>query len=338
MDYDFEEREYWEIERGADKYSEIENFKDYELTECIAYEMAHRRFMQNLDDMKLITKWINVLIEEMPKSYIPNRLHKDQSLQKLEFSIDDIEKFDPGFKYYYAGTSFLGCKYYFSEIFEPLKDVEDCSFTLYPGDRFQKIQLYKDETYNDEGRLKTKIIESSQRTIDIEKLMPPRKARPSIPKEKSKVINIKLNLALPKDELLAYVAAIKDNYDKDHSTISFERKVEPSDALDEIQKRRNASGKLPNAKKMAYADMFFIYDCLNAASDDEIDEAIMHIKDEIKEYYTQKIMEHENINKGAARIKARNIDPKTIHRYYELMQDFIDNERYKELLTGEMVE
>ena len=341
MSFEFEERDYWEFERGADEYLEIENFKDYELTQCLAFEMFRRN-----STAKQQREDINQVLDIHQKAVFEFIANEEAKLTK--------DGYDSYIKSHYKAVEYRD-KFFYSH-FDCIKVNNDF---LNFGDYVSSSKEHQMRKSYELASYKNGVIgvrKKEKESIDLglldeidHNILPIFRVKsdlfpvfsrplPYIPNSKSKEALISLNLALPKDELLAYVAAIKDNYDKDHTTISFGREVEPSDALDNIQKRRNASGELPNAKKMAYTDMFFIYDCLNAAPDDEINKAIRHIKKEINMYYTQKIMEDKKMSEGAASLIARNIDPKTIKRYYEIMQDFIDNERYKELLTGEKVE
>ena len=327
MKFEFEERDYWKYERNNAQYLVIEKYKDYELTECLAFEMARRTQKGRF------------------QIYLANKINKQHELTHLlpplhskimkELQNEDSEK--------------MHCFY--------LDDVSWHPFDIIKW--FKRVPIYKNAPDFEEAIISIKkgIInfKEKHRTIKRELFPTFTCPIPAIRKDISKEVDITLNLALPKEELLAYVAAIKDNYDKDHTTISFDREVEPSDAINEL-KPRGFGKKLevPNMKKRLYADMFFVYDCLNTKDGKEHrNEAIQYVMSELEKYYSE-ILADDIINKshkeriGDEKFKERLKEklkadyilgrtPRTIKKYNELMCTFIDNERYKELLTGEKV-
>jgi hypothetical protein len=127
--------------------------------------------------------------------------------------------------------------------------------------------------------------------------------------------DISLNLALPKDELIAYISKIKDEYDKDNSIIKspFELIGEDLDIADENLLIHKGTGKY---NKYRVADMFFIYDGMKKGMKKA------QIINELNYYY------YDKDNKNT------NFTYDTLKNYYEKAIEFIDNLKYKELITG----
>ncbi len=70
------------------------------------------------------------------------------------------------------------------------------------------------------------------------------------------------------------------------------------------------------SKQQRLADMFYIYDCL-------------------KEGYSQNKIQNEIYNYYADKgIETITMDAKTLKKYKEIAIDYIDNLKYKELITG----
>ena len=356
--FEFEERDYWEIERGDKEYLEIENFKDYELTECLAFEMFRRN-----STAKQQREDINQVLDIHQKAvfeFIANEeaeLNKDGYDSYIKSHYKAVEFRD---KFFYShfdcikvNNNFLNFDDYVSSSKEHQMR-KSYELTSYKNGL---IGIRKKEKESIKVGLLDEIDHNIQPIFRVKSDLFPVFSRPLpyIPNSKTKEALIPLNLALPKDELVAYVKAIKDNYDKDHTTISFDREVKPSSAINEL-KPRGFGKKLevPNMKKRLYADMFFVYDCLNTKDGKEHrNEAIKYVMSELENYYSE-ILADDTINKkhkeriGDKKFKERLKEklkadytlgrtPKTIKKYFKLMHDFIDNERYKELLTGEKV-
>ncbi len=171
------------------------------------------------------------------------------------------------------------------------------------------------------------------------------KPLPDIPANLSKEIDLHINLALPLEEIIAYVKTIKDAYDKSGGTVF----RTPSVLDDNIEIDKNISSihiktkkknskldiSIPDKKKQeVYADLFFIYDTLYVSDIEKQGDKIQHIKSEMIDYYAAKVARYNNI---------RDIDDisyeigtprdQSIREYGKIMKHYIADCGYKSLLV-----
>lgn len=81
-------------------------------------------------------------------------------------------------------------------------------------------------------------------------------SRPILELPYSTKSNIQLNINLPKDELIAYITKIKDDYDNDNTIIKT-----PLEVLGEEFEKSDNKHTQKKPKPQKWADWFFIYDC-----------------------------------------------------------------------------
>lgn len=262
-------------------YKEIEEFEDYELTNCVAYEMAIR--IQELREL------LNFVI-----------------LKKI---LNDIDK-----KVWQEKSNLLAVKYHL--------DVKNV--TIYYREKLRKIKNinFNKEKFIFAGELTGKdfINSNCMMSIIYTQVNPNNNSfrsrlvnqfsRPEIillPSQKFPKFD--LNLNLPKEELIAYISKIKDDFDKDNSIIKT-----PLELLGETLEKSD-NKKIPKKPKASvYADWFYIYD---------------YWKYEKTQGKTDKdifvALEVEN-----------NVPYKEdmIRKIRDKMKYFIDDLGYKELITG----
>lgn len=168
---------------------------------------------------------------------------------------------------------------------------------------------------------------------------------PIIPDNKSKSSKIAINLALPKDELLAYVGKIKDNYDRDNSAINlpFDHIVRNNQHFYNLRSKlskssTNSKYNFPNrTQQQIYADLFFIYDVLSVEDTTRQSKRIKFIQDELLYYWADFILRHNHKDQDQYRIEIFDeitmMDRKTILKRFSTICDYIDNEKYRELIN-----
>jgi len=169
---------------------------------------------------------------------------------------------------------------------------------------------------------------------------------PIIPDNQSKSSKIAINLALPKDELLAYVTEIKNNYDRDNSAINLPfDEIVRSDNQHFYNFRSKLSKSSSNSKynfpsrtqQQIYADLFFIYDVLSVEGTTRQSKRIKFIQDELTYYWADYILYHNDKDPDQYRIKIFDdiaiMDHKTISKRFSMLRDYIDNEKYRELIN-----
>lgn len=277
------------INRSDKVYLEIENFEDYELTNCIAYEMAIRNDeVIHLSNMIMQHDEVNPNVELM--------------CQKLE-ELYLLEK---------------NCQVYL--LFQkqpPLKHMIKGYIKHAP--KIENLLNYE----NIDGEI---IFNYKKETSFNEKKFPYFK-RPKLksPSYIQQNINLKINLALPKEELIAYISKIKESYEIDRYTIKIPIELLREDlekADNEISitrpkgRQEHINIRKHINKQEKYADMFFIYDAYKKSMKQK------DIIQSINDYY------YDTKNKETY------FDAKTVTKYREIAKEYIDNLKYKELITG----
>ena len=134
----------------------------------------------------------------------------------------------------------------------------------------------------------------------------------------SKVTKLEINLSLPKKDLLDYISKIKDEVDEKIKSPAetLGVKLEKADNLICDSKGKCFDSRKTLSKQEKVADMFYIYDCL------ELGMTQRKIQNEVYNYYA---------NKGK---EDRTLDAGTLRKYRSIAIDYIDNMKYKELITG----
>lgn len=218
-------------------YKEIEEFQDYELTNCIAYEMAIRS--------QDCTYSIEVINPDVISGIDLNNTNISDS--DKNYLLDVIELSD------------------YIKIFSNNKSNKLNFIEFLQMD--EQIKSMMNETMNFEDRLNKygkveclKILNKKSKKEILNKLINPPKlnmkhSRPKIKINETSLFSIDLNLNLSKEELIAYISKIKDDFDKDNSIIKT-----PLELLGETLEKSD-NKKIPKKPKASvYADWFYIYD------------------------------------------------------------------------------
>lgn len=337
--------------RNDDIYKEIESFKDYEYTNCIAYEMAIR----NGTVKELIKKIYNLPLYE----YCPY----EEEYCKLDKLLEEDYLIDKGIRTHISNTFDIYTEkkhtaYYeyaekvkYISIFQKKKieeiiTKESLEILRKDGDFifnsfYNNIEKYKlifdkftteeSKTHtnskplltrliaNEEGGLKSEEVDEKA-IIENRKLFRFKRPRLTIPIKISIEVSLKINLILPRSELIAYISKIKDDYDKDNTIIKTPLELIGEDIAKSDNKHTQVKS---NAKK--WADWFYVYDCYKILKKDnpkktddtifnEIDLTLISHYDSIDNCYYSTETYRKTIMKN--------------------MKYLIDDLGYKELITG----
>ena len=377
-------------------YKEIESFADYELTQCLAYEMAIRNdeIYNSLDKIGLLRKY--KIVDKIDKA----KVIMDMTIPTGENKKDKQDKEEAVKLLSRHGFDYFECTMYYTErmlsgykqngstiIFSPentkITDIlnkkeldEVCKLEI---ELFNDLSWCKDDMKikNNESFIQMaycleypfceeseKIIKTAlqrQHLINVQNKF----SRPILKPEYIPIVKIDINLALPEDELVEYVKLLKKRYsvyygeaDEKNNKIT----IRPNTPLEFLGENLNNASpvknypKKPTAVKMA--DMFFVYDYVKARlkqieNENEIlkqeyDEKIAEIK-QSKSYdsFDKKIQlaelakEHnKNIIDTRVEIICKeqklieHLDISNAKAYYYVIKPYIDDCKYKELLTG----
>lgn len=358
-------------------YKEIEEFQDYELTNCIAYEMmirtdndyhvvSNKSYVYKIDKIKLsdinLFGFQNLLqvVEKLYPKYIEdtkerafdiffrNSLFKQKEitgyLNEKDFENENLKEiyrqdFNQGKRFY--TNNILDDLEYFIEYY--LNNDDEFFNNIYIPTLLEPYLLDKNNC---------KAIIKEQKILRKMKLP---SSRPESNFNIQKSCLLEINLNLPKEELIAYISKIKDEYDKDNSIIKT-----PLEILGETLENENIDMKnLPKRDiKKIYADMFYIYDYFifqDKKYKNEREKLKNVLKIKIKE--TNKIWEYDKLDKKEKIVqfsdkykiekqryskeqiidelmKELKFNKTKVTDYLKIMRMFIDDLAYKKLLTG----
>ncbi|MCL4431947.1 MAG: hypothetical protein M1300_06470 [Epsilonproteobacteria bacterium] len=290
-----------ELTRDLKQYLDVETFEEYEFTSCIAYEMAIRND-EVVNIIKYRIKNINdpFMLEEYQLVAIdlPN-MH----LQYHFFKMHELKSF-----------------------VEIQKEVSRRLMFNKPGIIYQGF-VVENEVENvklSHGLNIEDELDGFSKPCIIQKFSRPILRAP--PKMDKTVDICNLNLALPKRELVAYIMRIKDQYDDYHDVVKA-----PLEAIVGIFDESNFERK-NGVSALDWADALFIYDYWKLHDEVKSDlEIIAGIIIELNEY-------HRNNGSTWRKYKGKDaadyLSDSTIRLCRKMMIDYIDNLRYKELLTG----
>lgn len=358
--------------RSDDIYQEIENFEDYELTNCVAYEMAVRndevirlkKFLDKRDNLsnipnkkndekKTFSSWKHHM--QLVKKYpaLSNELVKKMVKQKLKKSFYINHYFNNEKEIGNGGLFSLqyNDKLYTEGLLSHMNSSLDklsCSSRKH-SPKLKMNVLYKDGyiirqakyDYNKDYSL-SEIKTRFKRKLYCDKL--------------TKSLNVELNLALPKKELIAFIENIKDEYDKDNSIVKTPLEL-LGETLNGAVVPKNYPKKLTAAKM---ADMFYIYDYVKVRLK-EVSNANINIKAAYKEQIAD-VSKNKDLTTKEKKIqkaelfrvhcentidttikdifneeklkKMLNLKEDNISKLYYAIKPYIDNLKYKELVTG----
>lgn len=330
-------------------YKEIEEFKDYELTNNVAYEMAIRNstnilLIETLNlrhKLSIATKKYKKEVYEKEPVSIAKYRNNVQKLQELFIEKEDYENYlkQNGIEFSfieftnnhinteseiifdarainlhnildeYAITELYKC---ISPYYGFLKNKNFEFFNNIVAKRFPLVMATSTGCIH---KIEKYIIEKPQK-IDLLTFF----ARPQLTLPMSTYVSVNLNLNLPEKELIDYIKEIKRKfktqetfYDEDaKETVNIIKT--PVEAIGyDLQKTNNPKAQ-KKPKSHVYADWFYIYDCWKYQEKQNISDKDIFIDIELT---------NDNFYKED---RIRQIRDKMIY--------FIDNLGYKELITG----
>jgi len=298
--------------RTDDIYLEIECFQDYELTQCVAYEMMVRN-----GEVNALLVRQNELVAQYGEEYFRSYKEADPHIEEffeILYKLDSL-----GYTFKDDRTDYL-----FNLDADGIRNLRSSSGFLRSKNTISNGNAV---TITDiEGMANSEGFEDDN--VDTRQQLILKTSRPMLHFEKQSLneIKIDINLNFPKDELIAYITKMKEVYDEESKKIKGNIIKAPMELLGkELEKADNlicdTKGKCFDvretlSKQQKLADMFYIYDCL-------------------QQNMTQRKIQHEVYNYYADKnIETKTLDPKTLKKYKDIAIDYIENKRYKELITG----
>lgn len=381
--------------RDDEVYQIISSYEPYELTHCISYEMAIRNkdvqvILEKIKTLTLLSRdlfkadmihkndsalfYINEIEEQREK------ILDSLDTLKIELNIDfdnssSTEIQSELFRLITEYTVMLEEDYYMiydrkeivpegmEEVFkEPNHYESDRELNQYMNKAIEESirnaydpnPRYKDNYTVKDGYVTYQACYEDSKEYDINKIFPNFKR----PMREFNQTQVAFNMSLPKDELMAYIEKIKDDYDNKNTSYKTLNQLLYGDDS-------RIEDKLDHKQQDRYADDFFIYDYYTQ-SDKEPEEKLEMIQKRLSQYHGMKIEISQNkykpIDYDEALIKMNTPKTKTnsnsfadiaksfnehehiihyletisiIEERYEILKNAIDNKKYKKLMNHE---
>lgn len=318
----------FEINRSDSIYQEIESFEEYSYTNCITYEMAIRN-----DDLK---KELSTYTEE---DFRKPPIGQDRNIRQEKFKKIGIKYFFDVWNYLemtYSGERYSSRKLnntsYGSNtnvfLRNKIKDITEFEVNI-KRRPFRKPGLLDNRKPNNNSNISIlKKIHFSKDFLSIStegsfyqyKLFLIQ-SRPNmyIPRNFD-VQSLNLNLALPEEELLLLLKIYKKEFDRNNSLLRNQDEIKGQEINRtgnkiKINDKEIIFNKHINTRDKV-ADMFFIYDAIK----------IGMRKSQITNSIT--LNYYNRYERGTT------FDNKTLNKYLKIAQLYIDELKYKELLTN----
>lgn len=348
--------------RDDEKYRIISSYESYELTHCISFEMAVRN--KEVQDILEKIKELTIVSKDLYTDYSlykEDAIMREESLEilnSLEIVVDiDFDNFNALYAYsevMKAITQFtvlLEEEYYMiydrkELIPDGMEDVFESPNHHEPDEELHnymdkvidqnlhatdKDSNYKDNYSKEAGYVVYQGSYNESVSYDINKIFPNFKR----PMREFNQTQVAFNMSLPKDEIIAYINKIKDDYDHKHSSYKtlnqmlYGEDTRTDDSLDHKQKER-------------YADDFFIYDYY-VKSDKDHTEKLESIQKKLSQYHGMKVEKGRNNYKliayDEAQIKMKSPKMKSnSNSFSDLVKSFKEHENIIHYLALKVIE
>lgn len=386
--------------RDDEVYQIISSYMPYELTHCISYEMAIRNkdviaLLKNIKSLTVLSKRLYEYYISFGDIEIEENLYLDSEkiiteALKLLKHYKITQNFKIKFKNYKllkTNTSIMQIithlimiledDYYMiydrkdivpegmEEVFkEPNHYESDRELNQYMDkaieasikSAYDPSPRYKDNYTVKDGYVTYQASYEDSNEYDINKIFPNFKR----PMREFNQTQVAFNMSLPKDEIMAYIEKIKDDYDNKNNSYKTLNQLLYGDDTD-----TRVDEKLDHKQQDRYADDFFIYDYYTQ-SHEEHKNKLELIQKKLSQYHGMKIEkgrnDYELINYDEALIRMNTPKTKTnsnsfediaksfkeydhiihyletisiIEERYEILKNAIDNKKYKKLMNHE---
>lgn len=348
--------------RDDEKYRIISSYEPYELTHCISFDMAVRNkevqdILEKIKDLTIISKDLYIDYS----LYKEDAIMREESLEILnsleiavEIDFDNInvlQAYNEVIKEITKLTVLLEEEYYM--IYDRKELIPDGMEDVFEGRNHYESDLelhnhmdkvikqylqstdrnhnYKDNYSKEEGYTIYQGGYDESVSYDINKIFPNFKR----PMKEFNQTQVAFNMSLPKDEIIAYISKIKDDYDHNHSSyktlnqLFYGEDTRTGDSLDHKQKER-------------YADDFFIYDYY-VQSNEEHEKKLELIQKKLSQYHGMKVEKGRNnyelLEYDEAQIKMNRPKSKSnSNSLSDLVKSFQENEHIIPYLSTDVIE
>lgn len=361
------------VPRTNEEYSEIDSFKTYELTPCTAYEMAIRNkgVKKLLDRYKIISEMTNDY-KHYSKRYFTKRNYKERFTHPIiefrdeykDLNYDEykslirrkhntyLKLIQEDYKKFIDDYIYMCTELDISFLSTLLKKIEEELINEYliypkgyrrnvPGSSFE----YEEEVLNSKKEKGTKKIDKDsddsawqirfEETIHDEFIQVQGTyidnneyfVNNIIPNFNRQVndqnqINIPINFSLSIEEIEEYIRKVKE-------------KIEPKTPLELLGKKLEKADDLTNINAIDNKNKEVSFDMTRGENPQEKIADLLYIYDMRERGFSNTAITYELECKYPNKKTA--ISENTIKKYYIIAKDYIDKERYKEMITGKKI-
>jgi hypothetical protein len=321
-------------------YKNIENFENYELTYCIAYEMATRtkefKELINKPETERDFKWEKEMLSLGFNDLTKCLLKQSVLLRSIELDYQICIDYWNTFKIcdIKDGVNIL-LTYYFNknEVYELNKNTKEKKYDKVDVEKFSYVSISPNDYYiscnkdgineiiqireelplsllDNELLSKLKLSDIKGQYFECEPIY----NRPTLRFEDDRILNLPLNLNLNENELHAYLDKIIEDYKDDKSITqdSFEI-FSDKEIAEAIMPKSYVKMPKEKRKKIVLADAFYIYDLFKK------------LVPTLENKYTKPAIKDKII-------EISGFSQNAIEVYHAYMSDSIDEKGYKDLL------
>lgn len=277
------------LSRNDYPYQEIEEFEDYELTNCIAYEMAIRNNKYRDELINNVRNINNIFIDYQNDRYTDDII--EFAIKKIP---DDKIKRDKIINNNFIRDLLISLrelgineksKYELLKINE-IKEFEIIEYIKKVYEK-EKIDILNDEVHvfsNDGYKITQSGVYEDDESFILKNEITADFKRPYLKYRDGKHSELLINLLLPLPELVSYLKKIKNDFEDNTCIIK-----SPTDLMGLDSLFIENKNKFKKSKIKSYADYFFCYDYYIAAKRNNpslnYKEIFVSIDNELKDYY-----------------------------------------------------
>ena len=314
------------ISRGDSNYKEIEEFEEYEITNCVVYEMAIRNSNYLQEVLERVEEMNTIFLAYINGSYTSDIVEFAIAQIPFDKELRDKTILKSFISELMGSLRIMGINQH--EIYDLFKidQIQQYEIIQYAKKTYdkEKIDLGEDEvnvTVKDGYRISQMGAYEDDETFVYKNEILPDFKRPFLKFINGKHAEVMLNLALPVNELISYIKIIKDDFANDIEMIK------TRDELSGINSLISDNSKaLKKTRGVIYADYFFCYDYFTKAK--EMNSSLGN--EEIYEFIDNELNDYHNYEIGANYVKystfRKNVLPK--------MKYMIEEKGYMELITS----
>lgn len=314
------------LSREDHRYQEIEEFEEYELTNCIGYEMAIRNDKYRNKLLEIVNEINNKYVQYKNKKYTDETIESYIKIIPNDEKLRDEKISDSFISDIRISLRELGFSEYSSDELLKIEEIKEFEIIKYLKSTYDKEKI--DKRYSEVNvivRDEYKIIQTGShddddKTFILKNEVIPNFKRPFLKFRSGNHCEIMINSSVPLNELESYMKIILSDLKSNKNLL-----VTPDDMIGVNVDKPDKITKYTISQIKTYADDFFCYDYYieSKVSNPQLTDAVIceSIANELNDYYDGS----GKLSKKGDTYR-RNVIPK--------MKYMIEESGYMELITS----